>query len=69
MVTMLQQSHSQADARATVMSQLQPLVGNEAPDFVAEAVFDQEFQTISLSQYRVGGTHCQQARGPLQDAS
>lgn len=33
--------------------QLQPLVGNEAPDFVAEAVYDQEFQTISLSQYRV----------------
>ena len=30
-----------------------PLVGSEAPDFTAEAVFDQEFQTISLSQYRV----------------
>ena len=30
-----------------------PLVGTEAPDFVAEAVYDQEFQTISLSQYRV----------------
>ena len=33
--------------------QLQPLVGNEAPDFLAEAVYDQEFQTVSLSQYRV----------------
>ena len=31
-----------------------PLVGSEAPDFTAEAVFDQEFQTISLSQFRVG---------------
>jgi peroxiredoxin (alkyl hydroperoxide reductase subunit C) len=29
-----------------------PLVGNEAPDFTAEAVYDQEFQTVSLSQYR-----------------
>ena len=28
-------------------------MGTEAPDFVAEAVYDQEFQTISLSQYRV----------------
>jgi len=32
---------------------VQPLVGSEAPDFIAEAVYDQEFQTISLSQYRV----------------
>lgn len=30
-----------------------PLVGGEAPDFMAEAVFDQEFQTVTLSQYRV----------------
>ena len=30
-----------------------PLVGGEAPDFTAEAVFDQEFQTVTLSQYRV----------------
>jgi peroxiredoxin (alkyl hydroperoxide reductase subunit C) len=30
-----------------------PLVGNEAPDFTAEAVYDQEFQTITLSQYKV----------------
>lgn len=32
---------------------MQPLVGSEAPDFIGEAVFDQEFQTISLSQFRV----------------
>lgn len=30
-----------------------PLVGGEAPDFTAEAVYDQEFQTVTLSQYRV----------------
>ena len=30
-----------------------PLVGNVAPDFTAQAVFDQEFMEISLSQYRV----------------
>jgi peroxiredoxin (alkyl hydroperoxide reductase subunit C) len=29
-----------------------PLVGYEAPDFSAEAVFDQEFQDIKLSDYR-----------------
>ncbi|CAK0787234.1 myb-like DNA-binding protein bas1 [Coccomyxa viridis] len=29
-----------------------PLVGGEAPDFTAEAVYDQEFQTVTLSQYR-----------------
>ncbi|EIE20432.1 thioredoxin-like protein [Coccomyxa subellipsoidea C-169] len=29
-----------------------PLVGGEAPDFIAEAVYDQEFQTVTLSQYR-----------------
>jgi len=29
-----------------------PLVGNVAPDFTAQAVFDQEFQEISLSSYR-----------------
>lgn len=29
-----------------------PLVGSAAPDFKAEAVYDQEFQTISLSQYK-----------------
>lgn len=59
------------DACSTGWPQLQPLVGNEAPDFVAEAVFDQEFQTISLSQYRVGvvsqGQHACAARGALAD--
>eukprot|EP00891_Asterochloris_glomerata_P003685 jgi/Astpho2/3685/Aster-04875 len=29
-----------------------PLVGNEAPDFMAQAVFDQEFVEVTLSQYR-----------------
>eukprot|EP00210_Caulerpa_lentillifera_P002752 g2631.t1 len=29
-----------------------PLVGNAAPDFTAEAVFDQEFVTTTLQQYR-----------------
>ncbi|KAL5710434.1 thioredoxin-dependent peroxiredoxin [Ranunculus cassubicifolius] len=28
-----------------------PLVGNKAPDFEAEAVFDQEFLTVKLSEY------------------
>ena len=32
-----------------------PLVGNPAPEFAAEAVFDQEFVPISLSQYKVRG--------------
>jgi len=29
-----------------------PLVGNPAPDFTAEAVFDQEFMTTKLSDYK-----------------
>mmetsp|Transcript_35764 Transcript_35764/g.43172 ORF Transcript_35764/g.43172 Transcript_35764/m.43172 type:complete len:254 (+) Transcript_35764:50-811(+) len=29
-----------------------PLVGSPAPDFTAEAVFDQEFMTTTLSQYK-----------------
>ena len=29
-----------------------PLVGNPAPDFSAQAVFDQEFVDLTLSQYR-----------------
>lgn len=29
-----------------------PLVGAKAPEFTAQAVFDQEFQEISLSQYK-----------------
>merc|ERR1712205_45151 len=40
-------------SRSTVRVQARkPLVGYEAPDFTAEAVFDQEFKDISLSQYR-----------------
>lgn len=43
----------QRDSRVCAADGLaQPLVGSEAPDFIAEAVYDQEFQTISLSQYR-----------------
>ena len=43
------------DAAYFLLCSLQstPLVGSEAPDFTAEAVFDQEFVTLSLSQYRV----------------
>lgn len=29
-----------------------PLVGNVAPDFTAQAVFDQEFIEVQLSKYR-----------------
>ncbi|KAK9841501.1 hypothetical protein WJX74_006789 [Apatococcus lobatus] len=36
----------------TTCRALKPLVGYEAPDFVAQAVFDQEFQTVTLSQFR-----------------
>lgn len=36
-----------------------PLVGNEAPDFLAQAVFDQEFVEVSLSQYRVSTSSLQ----------
>merc|ERR1712216_1069223 len=40
-------------SRSTVRVQARkPLVGYEAPDFSAEAVFDQEFQDIKLSDYR-----------------
>lgn len=38
------------------MNLQKPLVGYEAPDFVAQAVFDQEFQTVTLSQFRVRGS-------------
>ncbi|GAX77761.1 hypothetical protein CEUSTIGMA_g5204.t1 [Chlamydomonas eustigma] len=39
--------------RGTVSVQAQaPLVGSKAPDFKAQAVFDQEFLEVSLSQYR-----------------
>ncbi|CAL0309989.1 unnamed protein product [Lupinus luteus] len=36
--------------RATTSSEF-PLVGNTAPDFEAEAVFDQEFINVKLSEY------------------
>lgn len=29
-----------------------PLVGSKAPEFKAQAVFDQEFQEVSLSKYK-----------------
>lgn len=29
-----------------------PLVGSAAPDFKAQAVFDQEFKEVSLSSYK-----------------
>lgn len=35
--------------------QAAPLVGSQAPDFTATAVFDQEFVDTTLSQYRVSG--------------
>lgn len=31
-----------------------PLVGGQAPDFEAQAVYDQEFVTVKLSDYKVG---------------
>jgi peroxiredoxin (alkyl hydroperoxide reductase subunit C) len=31
---------------------VKPLVGNQAPDFSAEAVFDQEFINVTLSKHR-----------------
>ena len=44
---------SRARARFPTSQQARkPLVGYEAPDFSAEAVFDQEFQDIKLSDYR-----------------
>ncbi|PIA28107.1 hypothetical protein AQUCO_07200024v1 [Aquilegia coerulea] len=36
--------------KATAADEL-PLVGNKAPDFEAEAVFDQEFVNVKLSEY------------------
>eukprot|EP00879_Flechtneria_rotunda_P033375 GHRR01036961.1.p1 GENE.GHRR01036961.1~~GHRR01036961.1.p1 ORF type:complete len:230 (-),score=43.42 GHRR01036961.1:307-939(-) len=37
---------------AVVVKAAAPLVGSQAPDFKATAVFDQEFVDISLSQYK-----------------
>lgn len=36
----------------TVKAEQKPLVGSVAPDFKAQAVFDQEFTEVSLSKYR-----------------
>ncbi|CAD7695696.1 unnamed protein product [Ostreobium quekettii] len=38
--------------RVAVTASCPPLVGNAAADFTAQAVFDQEFVELSLSQYR-----------------
>jgi hypothetical protein len=35
-----------------VQAHVKPLVGHPAPDFTAEAVFDQEFIKVQLSKYR-----------------
>ncbi|KAJ7976195.1 2-cys peroxiredoxin [Quillaja saponaria] len=43
-------SHSKRSFLVKASSEL-PLVGNTAPDFEAEAVFDQEFIKVKLSQY------------------
>jgi peroxiredoxin (alkyl hydroperoxide reductase subunit C) len=47
------QNNSTTRARAaTITTMAAPLVGNPAPDFSAEAVFDQEFINVNLSDYR-----------------
>ena len=33
-------------------------VGQEAPDFTATAVYDQEFKDITLSSYKGNGLSC-----------
>ncbi|KAL2476170.1 Thioredoxin-dependent peroxiredoxin [Abeliophyllum distichum] len=43
-------SHSKQRSLVVRASEL-PLVGNPAPDFEAEAVFDQEFIKVKLSEY------------------
>jgi len=42
----------QVAARCFFEEQELPLVGNKAPDFTAQGVYDQEFTTVSLEQYR-----------------
>jgi peroxiredoxin (alkyl hydroperoxide reductase subunit C) len=44
-------SQKRGVARASAEDDYAPLVGNVAPDFEAEAVFDQEFIKIKLSEY------------------
>ncbi|OIT00974.1 PREDICTED: 2-Cys peroxiredoxin BAS1, chloroplastic-like [Nicotiana attenuata] len=44
-------SHSKSRSFVVRASSEVPLVGNKAPDFEAEAVFDQEFIKVKLSEY------------------
>lgn len=41
-----------ANRRAAVITAAAPLVGFPAPDFKAQAVYDQEFMEVSLSKYK-----------------
>ncbi|XP_022766983.1 2-Cys peroxiredoxin BAS1-like, chloroplastic isoform X2 [Durio zibethinus] len=49
-VSLSHNSHSRKSFVVKASSEL-PLVGNTAPDFEAEAVFDQEFIKVKLSEY------------------
>nr|AFK42446.1 unknown [Lotus japonicus] len=49
-VSLTRPSHSRRSFLVRATSEL-PLVGNTAPDFEAEAVFDQEFIKVKLSEY------------------
>ncbi|GKV31901.1 hypothetical protein SLEP1_g40558 [Rubroshorea leprosula] len=49
-VSLSRGSHSRKSFAVKAISEL-PLVGNTAPDFEAEAVFDQEFIKVKLSEY------------------
>ncbi|XVE96320.1 hypothetical protein REPUB_Repub02eG0211300 [Reevesia pubescens] len=49
-VSLSRASHSRKSFVVKASSEL-PLVGNTAPDFEAEAVFDQEFIKVKLSEY------------------
>ncbi|XVE61413.1 hypothetical protein DITRI_Ditri06bG0037800 [Diplodiscus trichospermus] len=49
-VSLSRSSHSRKSFVVKASSEL-PLVGNPAPDFEAEAVFDQEFIKVKLSEY------------------
>jgi hypothetical protein len=48
----LRTAHPQAGEGIVGGTPHPPLVGNIAPDFSAQAVYDQEFIDITLSQYR-----------------
>ena len=47
--------HPGASLAPPSLSLQAPLVGSAAPDFTAQAVLDQEFVDISLSQFKVKG--------------